>query len=575
MRLTIGIALALGWTFNAFGQDKAPVEQDIDRAIDQLYSERASESDMGRHELSEIGRRAIPRLLQELNGKAGRSPNARIRRQICEVLGRIRDNSPVVVDALIDRLNDTEEFGLTVAAAAAGALAQIADDRAVPALLRALDSKQAETDKWLKYYCIHALGILRAREGTEALIKALDDKSAAEVGHRERIHLISAAAADSLGRLRAKEAADKLGALLSSAEQNPYTQQTVGVHAARALERILGESKGPLEGDAATVNASLEQWRAWWNSKEAERKTAEAKARIAEIAAAVEKYKADQGEYPAVLAHLTAKPEGKPLKSWPEGGYYQGELKDPWGTPIHYDPRGENGAPFDVVSYGKGGRPWGGGDEEDLWNHENYRSVKIDKTRRNMKTIVEALERFKSDFGKVPDQLQDLATRPSSVDEKKWPEKGYLESVPKDGFDAPFNYTVGKTPEAPYDLKSLGADGKEGGTDIHQDIWNHEAWKAPRAEKTRPQLDEIGAAIEKFRKDHDRLPEKLEDLKTKPAYVKKWGTPYTTQDLKDAFANPLVYEPSADGKEFKLMSLGGDGKEGGEGPDADIVYQKK
>jgi general secretion pathway protein G len=558
-------------------QDRATFEKDLDRAIELLYSEKAVDSDLGRQELVDMGRRAIPKLMVELAGRGApnRKPNARVRRLICEILGESRDNSPHVIDALAARLTDTEEFGLTVAAAAAHALGRIADERAVSALLKALTSKQTESDRWLKYHCIVALGMLRAGGAVDPLLKALEDKGAAEVGGYEKMHLIRAAAADALGRLVAKEAVEPLGKLLSDAEMNPSTQTQVGVHAARALERILGESKGPLTGSGTDVTASLDAWRKWWTGEETRKNVVKAKVQVAEIAAAIEKFKKDFGKYPTVLDYLKEKPVGEEYAKYPAGGYYSGELKDPWGSPFIYDAKGENGAPFDIISHGRDKRPWGGGDDADIWNHDKYKAIRLEKTKKAMEEIVAALEKYKADTGAYPKALDDLKKKPE--DPSKNGGNPYLASIPTDGYGGPFRYGVGTTQEAPYDLWSQGADRREGGTDTAQDVWNHDKWKAPRVEKAVKHVQETGAAVEKFREEQEKLPAKLDDLRIRPAWVKagKWpDRGYAAHGETDPFGNPLVYKPAADGKSFELKSLGADGAEGGTGPDADIPYAK-
>jgi HEAT repeat protein len=575
MRSLLIVATILALVPPASAQDRATLERDIEKAVERLHSEKGNESDLARQELTDLGRRAVPRLLQELAGKGGgdRKPTARVRRLICEILGESRDNSPQVIDALADRLNDTEEFGLSVAAAAAHALGRIADERAIPPLLKALNSKVAESDRWLKHSCIAALGILRAKEAVEPLLKALEDKSAAELGGYERRHLICADAADALGLIHAKEAVKPLGKLLSNAEVNPSTKLQVAVHAARALERILGESKGTLVGSDIDITAGLDAWRKWWLAEETKSNIAEAKNRVAEIAAAVEKFKKAHGKYPAVIGELKTRPVGDEFKDYPAGGYYSGDLNDPWGTPYVYNPRGENGAPFDIISYGRDKRVWGGGDDADLWNHEFYKALRVQKTRDAIKPIEESLAKYKADNNALPKDLNEL----TKVDPARNGGKPYLNEIPKDGFDGLIRYAVGVTKDAPYDLWSLGADRKEGGSGIAQDLWNHDLWKAPRVEKTKELLKTLGEAIEKFKKDQDRYPEKLEDLKDKPSWAKPGSWPdkgYTTAKLADDFGNPLVYKLSADGKTFELKSLGADGAEGGAGADGDITYGK-
>src|SRR5688572_9185053 len=94
------VAAFLALALPASAQDRAALERDIERALERLYSEKGNESDVARQDLTEIGRRAAPRVAQELSGRTGgeRKPNARVRRLLCEILGGIRDGSPAVVD---------------------------------------------------------------------------------------------------------------------------------------------------------------------------------------------------------------------------------------------------------------------------------------------------------------------------------------------------------------------------------------------------------------------------------------------------------------------------------------------
>jgi HEAT repeat protein len=566
-------ALAALLIFALPAHSQSTLERDIEKAVERLYSEKGNESDLAREELESMGRRAAPRLVQELTGKGGgdRKPNARVRRLLCEILGALRDPSPATVDALADKLTDTEEYGLSVAAAAAHALGEIADERAVPALLKALNSKAAESDRWLKHSTIWALGVLRAKDAAPAIQKALEDKGSADIGGYSKRHLIRATAADALGLIGAKEAVDGIGKLLNDTDDDPASRMSVQVHAARALERILGTNKGALSGSAEESRLAVEAWKKWWTTEETRKNVDKVKGQLAEIGAALEKFKAKFGKYPEILGYLKTKPVGDDYKNYPDGGFYAGDFNDPWGKAIIYSSKNENGAPFDLVSYGRDGLPWGGGDDADIWNHDAYIPLRTQKSRDAIKQVDEAIGKYKADSGgKLPASLMDL-TKPLAPDKNGG--KAYLESLPKDGFGFDLRYAQKATEGAEYDLKSLGSDNKEGGVGIARDVWNHEHWIPVAVKKTREQLKTIGEAVEKFRKEQDRYPEELENLKVKPVWAKSatmWPKEnYTSAPLTDGFGNPLSYKVVAGGKP-EIKSLGADGVEGGTGADEDL-----
>ncbi len=84
-----------------------------------------------------------------------------------------------------------------------------------------------------------------------------------------------------------------------------------------------------------------------------------------------------------------------------------------------------------------------------------------------------SLDLFKLDVGRYPDSqegLQALVTAPSGKNADRW--RGpYLKkkSIPKDPWGTDFQYSVpGK--HGPYDILSLGADGREGGEGDNKDI---------------------------------------------------------------------------------------------------------
>lgn len=95
-------------------------------------------------------------------------------------------------------------------------------------------------------------------------------------------------------------------------------------------------------------------------------------------------------------------------------------------------------------------------------------------TKAIISQVETALDLFKMDHKKYPDRLEDLQTKPGWVDSKNWPRGGYLKKKALDGWAREFIYRVPGSGDHPYDVISLGADGKEGGTQMDEDIWNHD-----------------------------------------------------------------------------------------------------
>lgn len=89
---------------------------------------------------------------------------------------------------------------------------------------------------------------------------------------------------------------------------------------------------------------------------------------------------------------------------------------------------------------------------------------------------------------------------------------------------------------------------------------------------TETQLESLAAKVEQYRMDTGQIPSSLEALVTNPG-ASGWLGPYVrkTEDLQDAWRRPVqIRTPGANG-EFELVSLGSDGKPGGESTAADIV----
>jgi general secretion pathway protein G len=88
----------------------------------------------------------------------------------------------------------------------------------------------------------------------------------------------------------------------------------------------------------------------------------------------------------------------------------------------------------------------------------------------------------------------------------------------------------------------------------------------------RTQLTSLAASIDQYQSDVGALPESLQQLVEAPQ-VEGWLGPYAkAEDLKDPWRNAIEYRrPGDEDKPFSLLSLGVDGKPGGDGVDRDLV----
>jgi general secretion pathway protein G len=90
----------------------------------------------------------------------------------------------------------------------------------------------------------------------------------------------------------------------------------------------------------------------------------------------------------------------------------------------------------------------------------------------------------------------------------------------------------------------------------------------------RAQMDALGKAIDQFRLDVGRYPsteEGLATLITRPSNIPKWEGPYLTKSVPlDPWGNPYAYKSPGEHGDYDLISLGKDGRSGGDGDNADI-----
>lgn len=91
-------------------------------------------------------------------------------------------------------------------------------------------------------------------------------------------------------------------------------------------------------------------------------------------------------------------------------------------------------------------------------------------------------------------------------------------------------------------------------------------------------LNTVANELKTFKMDNNRFPTMqdggLDALITQPADVKNFpASGYLEKYPKDGWDNDLQYViPGSEGRAFDLYSFGADGKQGGEGNDADIFY---
>ncbi len=91
----------------------------------------------------------------------------------------------------------------------------------------------------------------------------------------------------------------------------------------------------------------------------------------------------------------------------------------------------------------------------------------------------------------------------------------------------------------------------------------------------RAQIDALQKSLDQYRLDVGRYPsteQGLAVLNTKPADEPKWAGPYLAKAVpKDPWGNDYQYRSPGEHGEYDLLSLGKDGRPGGEGEDADLT----
>lgn len=94
-----------------------------------------------------------------------------------------------------------------------------------------------------------------------------------------------------------------------------------------------------------------------------------------------------------------------------------------------------------------------------------------------------------------------------------------------------------------------------------------------KSQEARIRMQHLAGQIEIYKLEVGKYPENLQALAKQPPATDKWNGPYVKEDeLKDAWGNEYRYTVPGTAKPFDLVSLGADGREGGDGENRDIQY---
>jgi len=92
------------------------------------------------------------------------------------------------------------------------------------------------------------------------------------------------------------------------------------------------------------------------------------------------------------------------------------------------------------------------------------------------------------------------------------------------------------------------------------------------SQEAKIRIQHLVGQIEMYKLEVGKYPENLQALeKAPPGTEAKWNGPYAKDDdLKDPWGNEFHYTVPGTNKAFDLVSLGADGKEGGDGENRDV-----
>jgi general secretion pathway protein G len=90
---------------------------------------------------------------------------------------------------------------------------------------------------------------------------------------------------------------------------------------------------------------------------------------IRAIQTALDLYRLDNFKYPTTeqgLQALVKQPSDPTITNYRSGGYLPSLPKDPWNNPYQYVSPGADGRDYDIITYGRDGKPGGEGYDADI-----------------------------------------------------------------------------------------------------------------------------------------------------------------------------------------------------------------
>ncbi len=100
---------------------------------------------------------------------------------------------------------------------------------------------------------------------------------------------------------------------------------------------------------------------------------------------------------------------------------------------------------------------------------ERLNKSKVGETKIIIGQAINALNMYFTDCGRFPESIEGLITADASC--TNWGPEAYIKKPPKDAWQHPLVYSV---EGSSFILKSLGADGREGGDGNNKDISSEE-----------------------------------------------------------------------------------------------------